>query len=45
MSKTIKLRSSDDRIFDVEESVAKMSVTIKNMLEGEIVWWKCEMMS
>ena len=30
----VKLRSSDDRIFEVEPAVAKMSVTIKNMLEG-----------
>ena len=34
MAKIIKLRSSDDRIFEVEDSVAKMSVTIRNMLEG-----------
>ena len=32
---TIKLRSSDDQVFDVEESDVKLSVTIRTMLEGE----------
>jgi hypothetical protein len=34
MSKTIKLRSADDKIFEVDEPVARMSLTIKNMLDG-----------
>ncbi len=34
MSNTVKLQSSDDQEFEVERSVAEMSVTIKNMLEG-----------
>ncbi len=37
MAKFVKLRSADDRVFDVEPAVAKMSMTIKNMLEGVLV--------
>jgi phosphate uptake regulator len=33
-TRTIKLSTSDDIEFEVENDVAKMSVTIKNMLEG-----------
>jgi phosphate uptake regulator len=31
---SVKLRSSDDRDFEVEAKIANMSLTIKNMLEG-----------
>jgi hypothetical protein len=31
----IKLQSSDNQIFEVEEDVANESVTVKNMIEGE----------
>jgi hypothetical protein len=33
MSK-VKLQSSDDKEFEVDKSIAVMSVTIKNMLDG-----------
>lgn len=33
--KNVKLLSSDDRTFDVSMSVARMSVTIKNLIDGE----------
>ena len=33
----IKLQSSDGEIYDVDVEVAKASVTIKTMLEGEWV--------
>ena len=32
---SVKLQSSDGEVFDVESDVAKVSVTIKNMLDGE----------
>jgi hypothetical protein len=32
---TVKLQSSDEQEFEVPKAVAEMSVTIKNMLEGE----------
>ena len=32
---TVKLQSSDGEVFEVEADVAKVSVTIKNMLDGE----------
>ena len=31
----VKLQSSDGEVFEVEADVAKVSVTIKNMLDGE----------
>jgi len=34
---SVNLKSSDDREFTVDLSVAQMSVTIKNMLEGMFV--------
>ena len=32
--KKVELESSDDHVFEVDQEVAEMSVTIKNMLEG-----------
>ena len=32
---TVKLQSSDGEVFEAEADVAKVSVTIKNMLDGE----------
>ena len=31
----VKLQSSDGEVFEVEADVAKVSTTIKNMLDGE----------
>jgi S-phase kinase-associated protein 1 len=31
----VKLKSSDDEMFEVDEAVAHESQTIKNMIEGE----------
>ena len=31
---SVKLQSSDEQEFEVQRAVAEMSVTIKNMLEG-----------
>lgn len=31
----IKLRSSDDEVFDVPEEVAVQSLTLKNMIDGD----------
>ena len=31
----VKLQSSDGEVFEVEADVAKVSATIKNMLDGE----------
>lgn len=36
---TIKLQSSDGEIFEVDVEIAKQSVTIKTMLEGEQKCW------
>jgi S-phase kinase-associated protein 1 len=33
----VKLQSSDGEVFDVDVDVAKVSMTIKNMLEGEFL--------
>jgi hypothetical protein len=30
----VKLRSSDNEMFDVDEEVAYQSLTVKNMIEG-----------
>jgi hypothetical protein len=34
-SMSVKLLSSDDETYEVDKAIAQMSVTIKNMLDGE----------